>query len=49
LKYYDKADDVTVSPELAKVLENFKTLEDFKRVVSEAKNNNFPFSPANQK
>ena len=35
LTYYDKASDIKVSPELQKVLENFKTLEDFKRVVSE--------------
>jgi len=34
LTYYPKASEITVSPEVAKVLENFKTLEDFKRVVS---------------
>lgn len=35
LKYYDKAAEVKVTEEVQKVLENFKTLDDFKRVSAE--------------
>jgi len=34
LKYYKKAKDLHVDPELKKVLEPFKTIDDFKRAVS---------------
>ena len=35
LKYYRRAKELTVKPELLQVLDNFKSIDDFKRAVSD--------------